>query len=70
MSRCIQCCFLLWLQVSQHLEDVKYLNGEILRLKDKVALLERDLAVAHQIKVSQSDFWHRSRKGAMRCCCS
>jgi hypothetical protein len=48
------------LQVSQHLEEVKYLNGEILRLKDKVALLERDLAVAHQIKVGLEEPVHLS----------
>jgi hypothetical protein len=42
---------LLPLQVSQHVEEVKYLGGEIARLKDKVALLERDLGVAGRIQV-------------------
>eukprot|EP00879_Flechtneria_rotunda_P027474 GHRR01029434.1.p1 GENE.GHRR01029434.1~~GHRR01029434.1.p1 ORF type:complete len:667 (+),score=280.66 GHRR01029434.1:375-2375(+) len=34
----------------QYLEEVKYLNGQIARLKDKLTLADRDLAVAHSIK--------------------
>jgi hypothetical protein len=31
-------------------KEVQYLQGEIARLKDKLALAERDLGVAHSIK--------------------
>ncbi|KAF6264782.1 hypothetical protein COO60DRAFT_21309 [Scenedesmus sp. NREL 46B-D3] len=36
--------------VGQHFEEVKHLTGQIGRLKDKLGLAERDLAVAHAIK--------------------
>jgi hypothetical protein len=35
----------------QHLEEVKFLNSTIARLKDKVAAAEKEAAVAHTIKV-------------------
>jgi hypothetical protein len=41
----------LLLAAGQHFEEVKYLTGQIGRLKDKLGLAERDLAVAHAIKV-------------------
>jgi hypothetical protein len=43
---------LLLLPAGQHFEEVKYLTGQIGRLKDKLGLAERDLTVAHAIKVS------------------
>lgn len=39
------------ISVAQHVEEVKYLNGEITRLKDKLAVVEKEAAVAHHIKV-------------------
>ena len=35
----------------QHLEEVKFLNSTIARLKDKVAAAEKEAAVAHTLKV-------------------
>lgn len=35
---------------TMHFEEVKYLQGEIARLKEKIALLERDLSVSHELK--------------------
>eukprot|EP00775_Hariotina_reticulata_P012916 gene12916-13043_t len=40
----------------QHCEEVKYLNGQLMRLKEKLAVSERDLAVAHQIKSLDGSF--------------
>jgi hypothetical protein len=44
-------CVWWLLSAGQHFEEVKYLTGQIGRLKDKLGLAERDLAVAHAIKV-------------------
>jgi hypothetical protein len=51
----------LLLAAGQHFEEVKYLTGRIGRLKDKLGLAERDLAVAHAIKV-------RGQAGRMPAC--
>jgi hypothetical protein len=40
----------------QHLEEVKFLNGTITRLKEKLAAAEKEAAVAHTLKVSVSVF--------------
>jgi hypothetical protein len=44
------CCQLLP-PPGQHLEEVKFLNGTINRLKDKLAAAEKEAAVAHTLKV-------------------
>lgn len=36
----------------QHLAEVKFLNGTIAGLKDKLAAAEKEAAVAHTLKVS------------------
>lgn len=41
----------------QHLEEVKFLNGTISRLKDKLAAAEKDVMVAHMIKVQGVCVW-------------
>lgn len=37
--------------LSQHVEEMRYMGGEVCRLKERIALLERDLSVAHELKV-------------------
>ncbi len=41
--------------LGQHVEEVKHLNGLIGQLKERLALAERDLSVAHNIKVCRHD---------------
>lgn len=41
----------------QHLEEVRFLNGTICRLKDKLAAAEKEAAVAHTLKVSWCSVW-------------
>jgi len=48
--------------VGQHLEEVKFLNGTISRLKDKLAAAEKDATVAHMIKVQ--GWWWVGVRGA------
>lgn len=44
---CVHCA-------GQHMEEMKYLSSQINMLKDKLALADRDMAVAHAIKVRMS----------------
>jgi hypothetical protein len=60
---CCCCCLLLLpaaaaaaAAAGQHLEEVKFLNGTITRLKEKLAAAEKEAAVAHTLKVSVSVF--------------
>lgn len=43
------------------MEEVKYLQGELQRVKDKLALAEKDAAVAHSIKVGAARALKRNR---------
>lgn len=57
---------MLLLPAGQHLEEVKFLNGTITRLKDKLAAAEKEAAVAHTLKVRGGDgwlSWHCSAQG-------
>ena len=44
--------------LAQHQEEVKYLQGDVTRLRDKLALAERDLAVSRELQVGTSTrYW-------------
>ncbi|GIL71735.1 hypothetical protein Vretifemale_2245 [Volvox reticuliferus] len=43
--------------VTRHLEEVRFMSGEILRLQQRVTALEKELAVADELKVRGAMYW-------------